>query len=257
MVARAIWKGELHCGGIRVPVGVYSAAQDHSIRFHLLHDQDKVRLKIRLRNAKSNEVVEYGDARRGFQLEPGLFVMLDDLDLESIDPPASREIEISRFVPPSAISHPLYDRPYYLAPVSVGIEDYYAFAAALHDEDKIGIAKWVMRKKAYVGAVHSDGRYLMLITLRHVEEVLRATDLGAPGGAKPAQKEVQLAQQLVDTLADDFRPEQFREEYRDRVMKLIESKRRGHRIKLKKFKPEKPKSKSLAKLLEASLAGHS
>lgn len=254
MAARAIWKGELHCGGIRLPVGVYSAVQDHSIRFHLLHDQDKERLKIRLRNANTNEIVEYGAAKRGYQLEPGLFVILDESDLESIEPPASRDIEITRFISTEKISHPLYDRPYYLAPAE-DADDYYAFAAALHEENKVGIAKWVMRKKAYVGAVHSDGRYLMLITLRHVEEVLRATDLESPGGSKPSQKEVQLAQQLVATLADDFHPEQFHDEYRDRVMKLIESKRRGHRIKLKKFKPEKPKSKSLAKLLEASLSG--
>ena len=255
MAARAIWKAELHCGGIRVPVGVYSAVQDHNIRFHLLHDQDKVRLKMRLRNAKTNEIVEYGEAQRGYQLEPGLFVLLDDRDLESIEPPPSRDIDITRFVSPDTISHPLYDRPYYLAPAGDAIDDYYALATALHDENKVGIAKWVMRKKAYVGAIHSDGRYLTLITLRHVEEVLRATDLESPGGAKPSQKEVQLAQQLVATLADDFRPEQFHDEYRDRVMKLIESKRRGRRIKLKKFKPEKPKSKSLARLLEASLSG--
>jgi DNA end-binding protein Ku len=255
MPARAIWKGEIHCGGLRVPVRLYSAVIDQTIRFHLLHDQDKVRLKLRMRNPNTDEILEYSAAQRGYEIERGLFVILDEKDLESLDPPASRDIEITRFVAPTAINHPLYDRPYYLAPDGDGVDEYFALVEALDQEKKVGIANWVMRKKEYVGALHTVDGHLMLITLRHVEEVLRATDLESPGGAKPTAKEVQLAEQLVSALAGKFRPEEYRDDYRDRVMKLIESKRRGKRIKLKKYKPEKPKAKSLAKLLEASLAG--
>jgi DNA end-binding protein Ku len=255
MAARAIWKGEIHCGGLRVPVRLYSAVQDHTIRFHLLHDQDKTRLKLRMRHPLTNEVVEYASAQRGFEVEPGVFVVMNEEDMESLEPPASRDIEISRFVPHHAINHPLYDRPYYLAPDGDGSDEYFALVEALEQENKVGIANWVMRKKEYVGALISDEGHLTLITLRHVEEVLRATDLESPGGSKPTQKEVDLAEQLVAALADEFRPEEFRDDYRDRVMELIETKRRGRRIKLKKFRPEKPKAKSLAKLLEASLSG--
>ena len=255
MAARAIWKGELHCGGTRIGVGVYSAVQDQTVRFHLLHDQDKVRLKLRLRNQKTDEPVEYSEAQRGYELEPGLYVILNKEDLESLEPEASRDIEITRFVSPTAISHPLYDRPYYLAPDEDSEDEYFALAQALAEENKVGVAQWVMRKKEYVGALHSDGEYLMLITLRHVEEVVRSKELDSPGGTKPSAKEVELAEQLVAALADDFDPKAFRDEYRDRVMQLIESKRRGKRIKVKKFKPEKPKAKSLTKLLEASLSG--
>lgn len=255
MAARAIWKAELTCGDLRVPVGLYSAVQDHSIRFHLLHDQDQVRLKMRLRDRRTEEPVEYASAQRGLEVEPGVYVMLDSNDLESIEPPASREIEVTRFVPPDAISHPLYDRPYYLVPDAGGQAEYFALAAALHEEDRLGIAHWVMRKSEYTGALHSDGQFLMLITLRHVEEVLDDKDLEAPGGAKPSAKEVALAEQLVSALEDEFQPEAFRDEYRDRLRDLIESKSRGKKVRLKKFKPEKPQKQSLAKLLEASLSG--
>lgn len=255
MGARAIWKGQLLCDETSIAVGLYSAVQDRTVRFNLLHDQDKVRLKLRLRNQRTDEVVEYADASRGFELEPGLVVVMNDEDLQSLEPEPSRDIEITRFVSPEAIAHPLYDRPYYLAPDAGQAAEYFALAQALDDEEKVGIAKWVMRKKSYVGALYSDGSVLMLITLRHADEVVRNTELDSPGGTKPSEKEKQLARQLVATLEDEFRPAEYRDEYRDRVLDLIESKRRGKRVKVKKFKPVKPKTKSLTKLLEASLSG--
>jgi DNA end-binding protein Ku len=252
MATRAIWKGLIHCCGTRIPVRLYSAVKDLDIRFHLLHDQDKSRLKMRLRNPRTNDVVEYSEAQRGLQVDRALFVTFDDRELEALEPTPSRDIDITRFVSPDAIGHHLYERPYYLAPESDSADDYFAFAAALEKEGKVGVAKWVMRKKQYVAALQSFGDYLMLITLRSVAEVIPTEKLGAPGGTKPTEKEVQLAEQLVAALEEDFQPQGFHDEYRQRVVELIESKQRGRRIKLKKFK-EKPQAKSLAKLLEASL----
>ncbi len=252
MTARAIWKGSIHISGARVPVSVYSAVQDRGIHFHLLHDQDKVRLKMRLRNPRTDEVVPFSEARRGYEVERGLFVTFDDHELEALEPPASRDIDITRFVSPEAISHPLYERPYYLAPETESTDEYFALADALARENKVGFATWVMRKHSYRGALHSFGDYLMLITLRRTAEVIPTEKLESPGGAKPTQKEVQFAEQLVAALEDDFKPQEFHDEYRERVMELIETKRRGRRIKLKKYQA-KPAAKSLARLLQASL----
>lgn len=256
MTARAIWKGSITCCGTRVPVRLYSAVIDRDIHFHLLHDQDKSRLKTRLRNPRTNDIVEYGEAQRGYQIDRGLFVKFDEGELQKLEPTPSRDIEITRFVAPDAISHHLYERPYYLAPEAESTDAYFALAEALKSENRVGFAKWVMRKKQYAGALHSFGDYLMLMTLRPAAEVIATDQLASPGGTQPTSKEIRLAEQLVAALEEDFKPQGFHDEYRERVRKLIADKQHGRRIKVKKFKP-KTQTKSLEKLLQASLKGRS
>lgn len=252
MAARAIWKGLISCCGTRVPVRLYSAVIDRDIHFHLLHDRDKSRLKMRLRNPKTNDVVDYAEAQRGYQIDRALFVTFDERELHELEPAPSRDITVTRFVAPEAISHHLYERPYYLSPEPEAVDEYFALAEALKDENKVGFARWVMRKKQYAGALHSFGDYLMLITLRSAAEVIATDQLDSPGGVQPTSKEVHLAEQLVAALEEDFSPQGFHDEYRERVKQLIADKQHGRRLKVKKFRP-KAQSKSLEKLLQASL----
>jgi DNA end-binding protein Ku len=253
MTARAIWKGVITFDDLRVPVKLYSALQDRSIHFNLLHDQDMVRLKQRLMNPETGDTVEYRDAQRGMEVERGVFVVLDKDDIESLEPKESRDIEITRFVPPEAVDPQWYDRPYYLGPDEEDDSQYFALAQALTKQNREGIARWVMRQKSYVGALRADGPYLMLITLRFAGQVILASDLEPPEGRKLDRKELQLAEKLVSTLADKFDPADYHDEYQQRVLDLIEAKRKGRKIEIKEYKT-KPAPKSLAKMLEASLA---
>lgn len=253
MTARAIWKGVIQFDHVRVPVKLYSAVQDRSIHFHLLHDQDMVRLKQRLMNPQSGETVSYNEARRGYQVERGLFVILDKKLLETLEPPESRDIEITRFVPADTIDPQWYDRPYYLGPDEDDVAQYFALVEALKREKREGIAKWVMRRKAYVGALVAEGDYLMLITLRFAGQVILASDLEPPAGRKLDKKEQQLAEKLILSLEDKFEPSEYHDEFRQRVMKLIETKAKGGKVEIKQYET-KPATKSLAKMLEASLA---
>jgi len=164
----------------------------------------------------------------------------------------SREIEILRFVPSDHIQEQWYDRPYYLAPDDSDSESYFALAAALEHEEREGVARWVMRKKRYIGALRAGGGYLLLITMKFAEEVLSASELPRPAGRAPVAKELQMAEQLVGALEADFRPTEFRDEYRERVMKFIEAKGSGHKPRLEVVAHRK-ESKSLVDSLAASI----
>lgn len=253
MAARAMWKGDITLGRTQVPVKMYSAVQDQGVHFRLLHKTDKQPLKQHMVNPDTDEVVEHADVKKGYVDEGGVVVMLDDDELEELKPEASRAIEITRFVPATAISHGWYDRPYWLGPDEKGKNAYFALAQALEAEGREGIARWVMRGKEYVGALVAENGYLMLITLRHAGEVVESKDLPRPAGRSLDKKEVALAQQLVSALEGDWQPDEFEDEYRDRLMEFIEKKAKGRAPKVRKLRPKRESKKDLAAMLEASL----
>src|SRR2546430_7197251 len=155
MAARAIWKGELKVDSTKVPVKLYAALKDQTVRFHILEERSKTRVKQHMINPDSGEEVANEDIQKGFEVEPGTFVILNEKELESLEPKANREIEIKQFVPPQAIAPEFYDRPYYLGPDGDQAA-YFSLAEALRKENREGIAHWVMRKRPYVGAVRAE-----------------------------------------------------------------------------------------------------
>src|SRR5258705_12539295 len=216
MAARAIWKGELKLGSIRIPVKLYSGVVDRTVRFHILDDKHLMRVKQHMVSPDSGEEVEKEEIQKGYEIEPGKFVVVTDEELEELEPKPSREIEIAEFVPPEAISQQWYERPYYLGPDG-DVKNYFALVDALKNRNREGIAHWVMRNKAYVGALRAEGDYLLLVTLRNAEEVISAKDLPQPAGRAPTQKEISMAKQLVGLLEGEFKATDYKDEYRERV----------------------------------------
>lgn len=254
MAARAIWKGKIRFGTVEVPVKLYSAVEDRSIHFRLLDAKNKESIQQKMVDPVTGDVVDYSEIRRGFETEEGELVILDAEELEELEPEASREIEITRFVPPSQITHQWYDRPYFLGPDGDD-EAYFALVEALKEEGKEGVAQWVMRKKEYVGALLPAGDHLMLITLRHAGEVIPASALDAPGGRDLNQRELKMAKQLIAAMEDDeLDLAAFKDEYRARVLDYVEAKAAGKVVKFPKA-PRKRKEESLEEMLEKSLAG--
>lgn len=253
MAARAIWKGVLHVGTLKVPVKLYSAVQDRAVHFRLLHKTDKEPVKQQLISSDTGEPVEYSEVRKAFPITRGRLVMLEKEELEALEPEDSRDIEITRFVNIGAIDHRWYERAYYLGPDG-SAKAYFAAAAALERKKKEGVARWVMRDRSYVGSLRVEQGYLMLITLRHAEEIIAADALKPPGGRALQQREIQMAGQLLKALHDEFDPAQFRDEYRARVMDLIETKAAGKKPKVVKFRPKK-ETDDVTDALAASLAG--
>lgn len=250
-MARAIWKGVIRFGDAEVPVKLYSAVEDRGVHFRLLHEQTGRPVKQRMVDPITGDEVDHDDIRRGYEVESGVFVVLEDDDLESVQPEKSREIEITRFLDPEIINHPWYDRPYHLGPDGDD-EGYFALVDALEAESKEGLARWVMRNREYLGALRAVDGHLMMITLRHAEEVIPASELEPPSGREPEKQELKMAEQLVAALSGDFDPEDFRDEYRDRVLELVEAKAQGKTVKFPE--PEKrEETDDLAASLQASL----
>ena len=254
MAARAIWKGIVHVGTLTVPVKLYSAVKDHTVRFRLLHKTDKAPVKQQLISSESQEPVEYPEVKKAFPITRGRLVLLEKEELEELEPKDSRDIEITRFVNIGDIDHRWYERAYYLGPDN-STKAYFAAVAALEKKKKEGVARWVMRDRSYIGALRVEQGYLMLITLRHAEEIIAAESLTPPEGRALQQREIQMAEQLIEALHAEFDPEQFRDDYRDRVMELIEAKAKGRKPKVVKFRPRVKETDDITDALTASLAG--
>lgn len=228
MAARAIWKGRLVIGEQSLPVKMYSAVQDRNIHFRLLHAKDLVPVDQKIVRKTDGKEVPKDERRKAYPVGDDTAVILQPGELEKIEPETSREISLCRFVPAKAISDQWYDRPYYLGP-DEGDGLYFALAAALEARSAAGVARWVMRRKRYVGALRAADGHLMMITLRRAEQVLSVA-IEAPA-SRPDAKELKLAAQLVDSVAGDFDPGLWQDEYRERVRQLIEAKRRGEPVK--------------------------
>jgi DNA end-binding protein Ku len=233
-------------------VELYAAVEDRTVQFHQLEKRTHARVKQHMVNPNTGKEVPNDEIRKGYEIETGTFVIVDDEDLRRIEPQQSARIEVPHFLPQGRIGHQHYDRPYYLGPDG-DTKSYFSFAEALSQKEREGLARWVMRKKEYVGALRSRDGYLLLITLRHADEVLSARDLGAPPGKPPDAREIRMAEQLVSALEDEFRPEDYADEYRERVLEYIETKAKGRKPRLEAIpKPERA-PKSLMDALAASL----
>ncbi|HEX8252387.1 MAG TPA: Ku protein [Thermoanaerobaculia bacterium] len=254
MAARAIWKGVVKVGTLSVPVKLYSAVQDQKVHFRLLHKTDHEPVKQRLVSADTGDEVEYESVKKAFPITRGRMILLEGEELEQLQPDDSRDIAITRFVDPSEIDHRWYERAYYLGPDG-DQKAYFAAAAALERQEKEGVARWVMRDKEYVGALRAENGYLILITLRHADEIIAADALKPPEGRELQERELEMAEQLLTALGGKFEPSQFKDEYRARVMELVETKAAGRKPKVVAFRPKKQKEDQLADTLEASLAG--
>jgi DNA end-binding protein Ku len=252
-MARATWKGIVRIGKVAVPVKLYSAVRDRTVHFRLLHAKDETPVREHMVHPETGDEVPREEIRKGYEVEPGVFVLIDDDELDAVAPRESRDIEITRFVKDASIDHRWYERPYWLGPDGGSAErSYAALAAALEKTGREGVAHWTMRARGYVGALRvAEGR-LCLIALRNRDEVIPVDAIPAPRARAFGAKELRLAEQLVDALAADFDPERWHDEYRARVEKLIEAKRRGRRVKTpRERRPRAPKDLEAA--LQASL----
>jgi DNA end-binding protein Ku len=253
MAARAIWKAQLVLGRKRIAVGLIGAVQQQEVRLHLLHGKDHVRVRQRMVDARSGDTVAYEDALRGIEVERGRFVVIEPEELAALVPKPSRDIELVSFVPRGGIDHRWYARPYWLAPDKGHADDYFAFAAALEKTQRDGFARWTMRQREYAGALRAHGGHLALIALRHAGEVVVASELQPPEGRAFDARERDLAKKLVGALTGPFEHERFRDEYRERLLELVEQKRKGKKISVRKWKPKPVEDDSLANALERSL----
>jgi DNA end-binding protein Ku len=251
MAARAIWKAVLHCGEVRVPVKLYSALEDQSVRFRVLSRKHLQPVRQALVNPETDAVVPHEETRRAYVSENGDRVILEPSELAALEPEASRDIELLSFLPPGEIDHRWYERPYYLGPDGDS-RAYFALAEALEASGLEGLAHWVMRGREYVGALRLYQGYPMLLSLRHAGEVIAVEELKAPTGPALNPKELAMARQLIGMLDAELDLANYHDDYRRRVLELVETKAKGRRLRLVR-PPVKVASDDLSGALRASL----
>jgi DNA end-binding protein Ku len=252
MAMRATWKGVLQLGKQKLPVKLYAAVQDTAVHFHLLHAADGTRVEQRLVSSRSGEPVESSDIRKGFALDSGTFVLLNQKELKALEPEASRDIELVTVIPEAAIAPAWFERPYLVGPDDSD-EAYLALARALSSQKRQAIVRWAMRGRTYTGALRARGDRLMLIALRDREEVIEAPNIQPSKSRAPADKELALAEQLVSALEGELDLTQFHSDYHERVHEFVEQKALGRKLRLVKPRERKSTEGSLEKALRASL----
>jgi DNA end-binding protein Ku len=248
---RATWKASLELGRVRVPVKLYGAIEERKVHFRLLHAKDRVPVVQRMVDPRTQEEVPAEEIRRGIELAPGVFVVVEPDEQESAQPKPSRSIAVTRVIPRDALDIAWFERPYYLGPDGSNA-DYFALASVLAQAEQVGIARWVMRGKQYFGALAPHGRHLTLIALRGADEVVTPDALAHPSGPAISAAERKLGEQLVTALDGPFDPSELRDEYRERVEKLIAAKRRGRRFAVKESGPPRARG-DLGEVLRRSL----
>jgi DNA end-binding protein Ku len=256
-MARAIWSGAISFGLVNVPVKLYSATSPKSVRFHQLSSKTGARIRQKRVDPSTGEEVPFEEIVKGYEITPDRYVLITPEELDALDPKATKTIDIEEFVDLSEIDPIYYDNSYYLAPTAGGAKAYRLLLDAMRESGKVGIGKVVLRTKQQLCALRPTGDVLTLSTMLFGDEVLapdRLDELDAIGDAEASDRELKMAEQLIASLSSEFDPTRFKDEYRERVLDLIERKASGEEIATQPEAEEPVAAPDLMAALEASLA---
>lgn len=230
---RAIWTGTISFGMVTVPVKLYSAINRKTVRFHQLSGKSGVRIAQKRVDPSTGQEVPYDDIVKGYEIAPDRYVLIQPGELESLEPKKTKTIEIEDFVELSQIDPVYYDHPYYLAPGPGGAKPYRLLVEAMRDTGKVAIARVVIRSKEALVALRPMGDALGMATMIFADEVLspdRIDEVAEAAEVKTTKRELDMAKQLVDSLAGDFKPDAYSDTYRKQVTEMIERKAAGEEI---------------------------
>src|SRR5918999_465278 len=222
-MARAIWKGSISFGLVNIPVGLYSAESRDEIHFKLLDRRNMSPIRYKRVNEESGREVPWEETVRGYEFAEGKYVALTDEDLKRAAPEATQTIDITDFVDLDEVSPLYFDKPYYLAPDKKGAKAYALLREVLRRTNKAGIAKVVIRTRQYLAAVVPRGDVLTLELMRYAHELRDPAELNVPHGKQGvSEKELQMAERLVEGMVEKWDPEKYKDDYRRDLMKMIE-----------------------------------
>jgi DNA end-binding protein Ku len=234
-MARSIWTGAISFGLVTVPVKLYSAVNRKTVRFHQLSGKSGVRISQRRVDPSTGDEVAYEDIVKGFELTPDRYVVIEPGELEALEPKKTKTIEIEDFVELSDIDPIFYDHPYYLAPGAGGAKPYRLLLDAMRESGRVAIARVVIRSKEQLVALRPmrDDHVLGMSTMLFADEIVdpdNIDEVEAIADVETTDRELDIAKQLIESLAGPFEPGKYRDEYRDEVLNLIERKAAGEEI---------------------------
>jgi DNA end-binding protein Ku len=242
---------------VTIPVNLYSAVErSETLSFHLLHKKDDSRIENKRFCKEEGVEVPWGEIVKGYEYAKGEYVVVTDEDFARARVPATQTFDVRAFVPASEVEDLYFDEPYYLAPNGrAAVKAYALIRDALRDTGRLGVGTVVLRMREHLAAIEPAGNALVLSTMRFAHEIRSPKELDLPkAGEGWTKKEMDLAHQLIDTLASSWDPSQFRDTYTEVLREIIEAKAEGKQIALP-GQPRRPKVTSLMKALEASLKG--
>ena len=222
-MARSIWKGSISFGLVNIPVGLYAAEKSQELHFSLLDRRNMAPIHYQRVNEKTGKEVPWDETVRGYEFEPDRYVVLSDEDLRGANPRSSQTVEIVDFVDLADISSVFFEKPYFLAPERQGAKSYALLRETLRRTGKAGIAKVVIRTRQYLAALVPMDDALVLNLMRFQDELRDASDLDIPAGKQGVtDKELAMAERLVEAMVDKWKPDSYRDDFRVDVKALID-----------------------------------
>jgi DNA end-binding protein Ku len=256
---RAIWKGSISFGLVNIPVGLYSATRPgNEIKLRMLRSKDHSPIKYKRVAEADDKEVPWEEIVKGYEYEEGNFVVLTNQDLEKVSVASNQTVDIREFVDLSEIDPMFFDQPYFLAPEKGGDKAYALLREALEQSGKVGIAKVVIKTREHLAAVKPLGKALVLELMHFPDELADPNELHLPDAA-PGKKELTMAEQLINSMAGKWKPDEWKDEYREALMELIEKKAAapGKEVRVAKGAGRKPTNVvDLVSVLQESLSAH-
>ncbi len=251
---RPIWKGAISFGLVTIPVKLYAATEEKDIRFHLLHKEDGGRIEMKRVCTLDGKEVAWDDLVRGYEIAKGEYVILDPEEIEEAKPESATTIDIGDFVELGEIDPIYFEKTYFLEPTDVGAKPFSLLKRALEETGRVAVARVAIRSKERLATMRGYEDTLVLETMFWPDEIRSTGMLDLPEGreASVRPKELQMAESLVQSLADRFKPEEYHDEYRIALEELIDRKMKGEKRSAKRRKPE-PKVVDLMDALRASV----
>ena len=247
-MARGIWTGALSFGLVNIPVEVHTAVRDTRPHFRLLHAKDRSPINYERVCQKEGAAVAWDDLVKGYEYEKGRFVVLTKEDFASAALEKTRRIDILDFVKAEEIDDRFFDKPYYLTPGKGGDVAYGLLREAIRESGRTGIAKFILRDVQHLAAVEVVDDALVLSTLRFADELVDAGTLSLPKHKTAGKKELQMAVSLVESLASEWEPEKYKDDYRENLMRVIKAKMKGKKADLVAEEP--PRDAKVIDLME-------
>jgi len=250
---RTMWKGAISFGLVTIPVAVYPATEEKTLRFNQIHEEDGGRIRMKRTCSVDGEEVPYDEIVKGYEYEKDRYVVLTDEDFDKVPVESSRAIDIVQFVDLDEIDPMLYKKSYYLVPDETGAKAYALLREALSQDNKVGIAKVSFRDKEHLAALRFKDESFVLETMYWPDEIRAADFGGVDVDVKVRAQELEMARQLIENLTAGWDPEEFTDEYREALLRIVEAKISGEEIEVVEAEPT-AKVVDLMEALKASVA---
>src|SRR3954452_13442929 len=247
---RSIWNGTIAFGAVKL----YSAVEAKTVHFHEVHLEDGAKIEHRTFCSKEDKEVPRDEVVKGFEVRSGRYVVVDKDEIAAAGGRRARIIDVDRFVPLADIDPVFFDKSYFVGPQDDGIDAYKVLHAALEQTERAAIARFTFHNREYLAAIRAHENVMVLHTMRFADELVAPKELDVPRAArKPDRREIDMAQKLIASLHEEFRPGRLHDEHREAILTAIKAKAKGKEI-VAQDEPDTEPPDDLMAALEASLA---